>query len=133
MLNILSDVYSGNSFLMLKYKNVFQLFNKMTKEIPDERPNCDEILENQQLWAPNVREFGLKVRYYFSYVGELKKSEQNFTIYSILDSKMGKEFPDHKFVRAWAVALICSVVAFCIIKVARFFAFKLMNFISKKI
>jgi 2-hydroxy-3-keto-5-methylthiopentenyl-1-phosphate phosphatase len=110
MLDILRDVYSGNSFLMLKYKNVFQLFNKMTKEIPDERPNCDEILENQQLWAPHVREFGIKVVVDFINVEVLKKSEKSFTIYSILESKMEKESPSHITILSWLQAFNQNVV-----------------------
>jgi hypothetical protein len=110
MLNILSDAYSENSFLMLKHKNAFQLFNKMTKDTPDERPNCDEILENQQLWAPNVREFGIKVVVDFINVEILKKSEQNFTIYSILETKMENESPGHKMILSWYMALVQNVV-----------------------
>jgi hypothetical protein len=103
----------------------------MTKEIPDERPNCDEILENQQLWAPNVREFGFEVIGEICYIIDLKKSEQNFTIYSILDSKMEKEFPGHKIFFS-RVQKIQNVVSFSIREVANF-AFELMNFIFEKI
>ncbi len=33
------------------YQNLIELYNKMTSDIPHERPNCEQILRDKNSWA----------------------------------------------------------------------------------
>ncbi len=41
---------------MSKYRELKTLSIKMTNELPQYRPDCEEILMNQNLWAFNINE-----------------------------------------------------------------------------
>jgi hypothetical protein len=67
----------------LKYYELKKLFQKMTHSSPDQRPNCEEILEEKHLWASDENEFDLnnEIRVI------LKSEEKNETkfVHSILE------------------------------------------------
>jgi hypothetical protein len=68
-------------FLESKFYEALKVFNEMTRENPNERPTCEEILTLRNAWALNEADIENS--------GELmdtilsKKSEEIFTIYSL--------------------------------------------------
>jgi hypothetical protein len=64
----------------------------MTRSPPRDRPDCDEILAQKHLWALNKNELELedKMRAFL----EAKKDEKNFTIYSIINSKLESNYSE---------------------------------------
>jgi len=51
---------NDKSLLMSKYKTLRDLYERMTSNLPNRRPNCEEILEDKQLWDLNKNEFDAK-------------------------------------------------------------------------
>ncbi len=71
--------------LKYKFRNAFELYERMTQFLPEERPDCEEILNTRHLWSLGKNEFTID--------GEMKKlicsaNEEKLTIYSILKSKL---------------------------------------------
>jgi hypothetical protein len=68
-----------------KYKNAIQMWESMTQPNPSKRPNCDEILDSQHLWALDKNEFQIN--------DEIKdileeKSKDKQSVYHIIYTKL---------------------------------------------
>jgi len=59
----------------------------MTKEIPDQRPNCEEILNEKSFWALSENEFEFENESKVI-LESFKEKNQEFSVYSILKSKL---------------------------------------------
>jgi hypothetical protein len=79
------DEFGNLSNLMkTKYNSALELYDDMTRNLPRNRPNCEEILKRKHLWALTKEEFEIH--------DELKKEiifkiNNTDSIYSILRPK----------------------------------------------
>jgi hypothetical protein len=74
--------------LIKKYRRALELFNEMTNDLPEKRPDCEEILYRQNLWALKEIEIENELR-------NIVKSgvmSKDIYIYSILESKLEEYF-----------------------------------------
>ncbi len=69
-----------------KYKECIELCNEMTAKLSHKRPDCEEIHKRKNSWALNEEEF--KINEKLKKIIDLKESENELTIYSMLRSKM---------------------------------------------
>jgi hypothetical protein len=81
------DSYSGDSLLMQKYREGHEIYNKMTAELPDERPNCEEILRQINSWSLAEEEFDFE-NDFKSYSQTLNRDGDELSVISILESKL---------------------------------------------
>jgi hypothetical protein len=75
-----------SKILKLKYDKSMQLISKMTRRLPNERPNCEKILALKDLWALHENEF--EFRNESESILNSRTGSQNFSIYSILELKL---------------------------------------------
>jgi hypothetical protein len=59
----------------------------MTAELPDERPNCEEILRQKNSWSLNEEEFDFE-NDFKSYSQTLNRDDDQLSVISILESKL---------------------------------------------
>jgi hypothetical protein len=88
----LTAVHIRTPSLMNKYQQVYKLCDLMTRSPPGVRPDCDEILAQNYLWTLNKNELELedKMKDFL----EAKKGDENFTIYSIINSKLEPNYSE---------------------------------------
>jgi hypothetical protein len=68
-----------------KYDNAFSFYDRMSRHIPEDRPDCTEILSQNELWALNK----LDSDTYCELEKSIREHERNSTIYSMLKIKLG--------------------------------------------
>jgi RCC1 and BTB domain-containing protein len=71
--------------LVLKYKNAIQMWESMTQPNPSKRPNCDQILDSQHLWALDKNEFQINDE--MKHILE-EKSKDKQSVYHIIYTKL---------------------------------------------
>ncbi len=83
-----------------KYQNIFQFYDKLTNDEPNERPDCEEVLNNRYEWAlrgtENLESEKFNAKEKIREVLELRINEpkneitKEFNIYSIMLSMLSK-------------------------------------------
>jgi hypothetical protein len=89
-----------SSILKSKYRNIFQFYYKLTNDEPNERPDCEEVLNNRYEWAlretENLESDKFNAKEKIREVLELRINEpkneitKEFNIYSIMQSMSSK-------------------------------------------
>jgi hypothetical protein len=69
--------------LMSKYSRILDLLNSTKQSDPKNRPTCEEILENKNLWSLNEVKFNVMKKFQTI----LESSQTNDYIYSIIKLK----------------------------------------------
>jgi hypothetical protein len=77
-----------STLLRTKYKESIQLISKMTRRLPNERPNCEQILNVKHFWALHENEFEFENE--SRNILNSRTENDNFSVYSILQSKLSQ-------------------------------------------
>jgi hypothetical protein len=80
------DNYRVESVLIPKYRNALKLFETMTEKIPDQRPDCKEILRTKHLWALSESEFDFENELKIVLDSE-KEIEKSLSFIPIIEAK----------------------------------------------
>jgi Zyg-11 family protein len=80
------DIECQDPHLQKKYQRAFNMCKQMLLDIPDQRPDCEEILNEKQFWALSENELDIKTK--LRAVLDSNTTNENSFIYSFIESKL---------------------------------------------